>query len=86
MKEIIYTVNNESGSIFWAASENFKELEGISFNLQAMEAVRIEKLDNISTTAKILLSAVAGAIIQHLIDKGMDAKEIFSSGSFTVKK
>lgn len=86
MTEIIYTVNNESGSIFWAASEQFQELAGKKFNLGEMEAIQIEKLENFSITSKILLSAVAGAVIQHVIDKGMDAKEIFNNGSFVVLK
>ena len=50
-----------------------------------MEASQIEKLENLSITARILLSAVAGALIQHLIDKGVDSEVIFSSGNFTVK-
>ncbi len=51
-----------------------------------MEATQIEKLENLSVTAKILLSAVAGAIIQHLIDNGIETELIFNSGSFLVKK
>lgn len=86
MKEIDYIVNKERGTIQWAAAEYFGELEDKTFKLDQMEAVQIAKLENISVTAKILLSAVAGAIIQHLIDKGVNSEQIFSDGSFTVRK
>ena len=86
MTEITYTAGNESGTIFWAVAEQFQELEGKTFNLHEMEATQIEKLENLSVTAKILLSAVAGAIIQHLIDKGVPTEQIFSAGTFIVHK
>lgn len=86
MTEITYTTSKENGIIHWAASEKFKELENKRFNLGEMEAAQIEKLENLSITAKILLSAVAGAIIQHLIDKGIKIEEISHTGSFIVKK
>lgn len=86
MKEIVYTIDNESGTIQWAAAEYFGELEDKTFKLDQMEAVQIEKLENLSVTAKILLSALAGAIIQHLIDKGVTPEQIFNKGSFRVKK
>lgn len=85
MTEIIYSVGKERGSIFWAVAEHFKELEGKTFHLSEMEAVKIEDLKNLSTTAKILLSAVAGAVIQHLIDEGFKPQVVFTNGSFTVK-
>jgi len=84
MTEITYSTENESGKIYWVASEQFKELIGTRYNLSDMEASQIEQLSDLSITARILLSAVAGALIQHLIDKGMDSKEIFSSGYFRV--
>jgi len=85
MTEIAFTTDNGSGSIQWVAAEEFKELVGKRFNLSEMEATQIEKLENLSITAKILLSAVAGAIIQHLLDKGIDTDQVFNSGYFTVK-
>lgn len=39
-----------------------------------------------SETAKILLSAVAGAVIQHLIDNNCQINSIFESGYFIIKK
>lgn len=50
-----------------------------------MEAVEIAKNTDLSITAKILLSAVAGAIIQRLIDQGVPTEEIFGQGKFTIK-
>jgi hypothetical protein len=84
MTEISYTVGKENGTIHWAAAEQFDEIKGKVFKLDEMEATQIEKLENLSITAKILLSAVAGAIIQHLIDKKV-ATELIFSGSFTVE-
>lgn len=85
MTTIKYTINDQPGEIVWSASETFDELRGTTFNLNKMEAVEIEKLDNLSLRAKILLSAVAGAIIQHLLDQSYDAKDIFQNGRFTIK-
>lgn len=86
MTEITFTTDKGSGTIHWAAAEHFKELAGKKFNLGEMEATQIENLENLSIAAKILLSAVAGAIIQHLIDNGIETELIFSSGFFIVKK
>lgn len=86
MTEITFKTDKESGTIHWAASEQLQELVGQKYNLGEMEATQIEKLKNLSVTAKILLSAVAGAVIQHLIDNGVEAELIFSSGSFVVKE
>lgn len=86
MTEISYTVGTENGVIHWAAAEQFDELTGRTFYLNQMEATQIEKMEDLSITAKILLSAVAGAVIQHLIDKGIEAEQIFSKGSFIVNK
>lgn len=86
MTEIVFTTDNGSGSIQWAAAEEFNELTGTKFNLGEMEAAQIEKLENLSIKAKILLSAVAGAVIQHLIDNGLEPQVIFKSSSFTVKE
>ena len=86
MTEIAFTTEKGSGSIHWAAAEEFSELIGTQFNLYEMEASQIEKLENLSITAKILLSAVAGAVIQHLIGNGIKLEVIFSSGSFMVKE
>lgn len=86
MTKIEYIVENEKGFILWAVSEHFAELVNKTYNISDMEAIKIEKIDNLSLTAKILLSAVAGAIIQHLIDKNIDINKIFSFGTFRICK
>lgn len=85
MTEITYEIQENKGKIFWAASEHFDELTEKVFYLGDMEAEKIEELTDYSSTAKILLSAVAGAIIQHLLDKKIEAKEIFDSGKFWIE-
>ena len=84
MTRIEYTVGKERGEIFWAASEYFGELMGKEFALGAMEATEIEKMEGLSMTGRILLSAVAGAVIQHLIDKGVEVERIFGEGKMVV--
>lgn len=85
MQQITYKVEVNSGEIVWAASEYFGELTGKTYALGKMQAVDIAELDELSLTAKLLLSAVAGAIIQRLLDQGISAREIFSDGEFTIK-
>lgn len=85
MPKILYEVGSEKGEITWAAAEQFTELEGTTYHLNQMEAVAIEKLDNLSFVAKLLLSAVAGAVIQHLLDKHITPESIFDSGTFILK-
>ena len=84
MTIISYTLGSESGNIAWAASESFDELRGKTYQLGKMEAVEIVKLENLSLTAKILLSAVAGALIQHLLDQGHSPDQISQIGKFTI--
>ena len=72
--------------IEWALSEHFEELKGKTFNLNEMAAEQIEKNNDLSMTAKILLSAVAGAVIQNLIDKELLFNKIFTTGKFSVVK
>lgn len=86
MTKISYTLYETSGSIHWSAAEQFNELQGKTFMVGEMQATQIEKLNNISQTAKILLSAVAGAVIQHLIDRKIDPELIFSKGTFRIEK
>lgn len=73
-----------TGEIVWAASEYFGELAGQTYNLGEMEAVKIGQMPALSPVAKLLLSAVAGAIIQHLLDQNIPADQIFSSGTFRI--
>lgn len=87
MSQIIkINVENENYKIEWALSEYFEELKGRVFMLNAVSAEQIEKMSNLSITVKILLSAVAGAVIQHLIDKGVSFDVIFNNGKFEVMK
>lgn len=85
MTRIEYRLGERKGEIYWAASEYFGELKGREYELGKMEATEIEKIGDLSVTGKILLSAVAGAVIQHLLDEGMGAEEIFGDGRMTVK-
>ena len=85
MTKITYTVGSETGNIFWGIAEEFSELRGKTFLLNEMAAAQLAELEDISLTAKILLSAVAGAVIQHFMDKNINTELIFSSGSFIVE-
>jgi len=78
-------VENKKYQIEWALSEYFGELKGKKFMLNEMAADQIEIINNLSYTAKILLSAVAGAAIQHLIDNNCEINNIFEKGYFIVK-
>ena len=78
-------VENKKYQIEWALSEYFGELKGKKFMLNEMAADQIEIINNLSYTAKILLSAVAGAVIQHLIDNNCQINSIFEKGYFVVK-
>ncbi len=53
--------------------------------LNKMAADQIVMINNLSETAKILLSAVAGAVIQHLIDSNCHINSIFENGYFIIK-
>jgi len=79
-------VGNKNYQIEWVLSEYFGELKGNKFMLNEMAADQIEMINNLSETAKILLSAVAGAVIQHLIDNNCQIDSIFENGYFIVKK
>lgn len=86
MSQIIEIIlENKNYEIEWALSECFGELKGKKFMLNKMAAEQIETINNLSETAKILLSAVAGAVIQHLIDNNCYIDNIFKTGYFIVK-
>ena len=86
MSQIIeIVVEKKKYQIEWALSEYFGELKGKKFMLNKMAAEQIEIINNLSDTAKILLSAVAGAVIQHLIDNNCQIENIFENGCFIVK-
>lgn len=70
-----------SGYILWEVDEDFSEIRNRWYDLGETTAQCIELMD-LSWRSKILLSAVAGAIIQHLIDLHLSIKPdlIFSDG------
>lgn len=86
MTKVSYRVNDAEGTISWAAAEHFSELAEQTFYLGKMKATDIEKMQNISVVAKILLSAVAGAIIQRLLDSNVEAEVIFTDGKFRMEE
>ena len=86
MVQIIEIIEEDKNyQIEWALSEYFGELKGKKFMLNKMAANQIIMINNLSDTAKILLSAVAGAVIQHLIDNNYQIDSIFETGYFIVK-
>ena len=86
MAQIIkINVNNNEYEIEWAISEYFDELKGMKFMLNSVAADQIQKINNLSEVAKILLSAVAGAVIQHLIDINCPINSIFENGYFIIQ-
>ena len=86
MSQIIeIIVENKKYQIEWALSEYFGELKGKKFIINEMAAEQIASINNLSDTAKLLLSAVAGAVIQHLIDNNCKISNIFENGYFIIK-
>lgn len=79
------TVSNNSYQIEWAISEYFDELKGKKYMLNEVAADQIESISDLSDVAKILLSAVAGASIQYLMDNNCVIDEIFGNGYFVIK-
>ena len=86
MQIIEIIVENKKYQIEWSISEHFEELKGMEFRLNKMAADQIVMINNLSEIAKILLSAVAGAVIQHLIDNNCKIDSIFENGYFVIKK
>lgn len=66
-------------SINWAIEEDFSELTKIRIPFNKTSAADIMEMDNISDYSKILLSAVAGAVIQHVIDCHPDTMSDFDN-------
>ena len=85
MQIIKINVDNKEYQIEWALSEYFDELKDMKFMLNEVAADQISQITNLSDTAKILLSAVAGAVIQHLIDRDCSIDSIFNSGYFVIE-
>lgn len=85
MAQIIgINVDNKEYKIEWALSEYFDELKGRKYMLNSVAADQIVLINDLSDTAKILLSAVAGAVIQYLIDNNCSIDSIFNNGYFKV--
>lgn len=85
MQIIEINVDNNNYQIEWALSEFFDELKGMKFMLNEVAADQIVKINNLSQTAKVLLSAIAGAVIQYLMDNNCPIDRIFNNGYFIVK-
>ena len=85
MQIIEIVVGNNNYQIEWALSEHFGELKGMKFMLNEVAADQIAKINDLSETAKILLSAVAGATIQYLIDNNCTIDSIFENGYLIIK-
>ena len=85
MQKIDIIVDDKEYQIEWALSEYFGELKGMKFMLNEVAADQIIKLDNLSEVAKILLSAVAGASIQYLMDNNCPIDSIFNNGYLIIK-
>lgn len=86
MQIIEIIVKNNKYQIEWALSEYFDELKGMKFMLNEVAANQIVTMDYLSETAKILLSAVAGATIQYLMDNNCPIDSIFENGYFIIKE
>lgn len=85
MQVIEIIVENEKYQIEWALSEHFGELKGKKYMLNELAADQIVTINDLSDTAKILLSAVAGAAIQYLIDNNYPIDRIFKNGYLVIK-
>lgn len=85
LQVIEIVVDNKNYQIEWNLSEHFDELKGKKYMLNEMAADQIVLINNLSETAKILLSAVAGAAIQYLLDNNCQVSSIFENGYFIVK-
>ena len=85
MAQIIeINVDGNEYKIEWAISEYFDELTGRKYMLNSVAADQIVLINDLSDIAKILLSAVAGAVIQYLIDNNCSIDNIFNKGYFKV--
>lgn len=85
MQAIEIIVDDNKYQIEWALSEHFDELKGKKYMLNKVAADQIVMINDLSEIAKILLSAVAGAAIQHLIDNNCSIDSIINKGYLIIK-
>jgi hypothetical protein len=85
MQIIEIVVDNKKYQIEWVLSEHFEKLKGMKFMLNEVAADQIIKMNDLSEIAKILLSAVAGAAIQYLMDNNCSIDSIFNNGYLIIK-
>ena len=86
---VSFNITSASSSLPSSINKGYSlvsELKGKEYRINQMAAEQIETIKDLSNTAKILLSAVAGAVIQHLIDKKCPIDKIFEYGIFTIKE
>ena len=69
LKKAASGVNFLVASFDWAMKEDFTEIRNKEWQLVKTTAEDIMANERLSTKSKILLSAVAGAAIQYLIDR-----------------
>lgn len=72
------------GYITWVTDEEFGELLETTFYIGKMKVADITELEGLSMEAKLLLSAIAGALIQHLFETNVDLTEAFRTGTFWI--
>ena len=77
----------DAGSFAWSANEDFSEVFGREYKLVEMEAKDICSMSEFSIRSKILLSAVAGATWQYLLDHYPQARaESWPTITFVIRE
>ena len=74
------------GEFLWEVDEDFSEIENIWLKLRKTSAEAIDGLSSLSVRSKILLSAVAGAVFQYLIDNGRYNSSVLKYAEFIIKE
>lgn len=73
------------GEFLWEVDEDFSEIKNIWWRLRETSAEAIENF-SLSVRAKILLSAVAGAAFQLLIDNKKFNSDVLKYAEFIIKE
>jgi hypothetical protein len=79
MQKIFYTCGDFNGTVEWAESEAFGALRGTEHTLKNLTAVGIMKLNEFTEIERLLLSAVAGAVWQELLLRGVSPISILGA-------